>query len=320
MTYPPFKAHRSLKNPHLQTILANLYRPRAQLQLTYETIDIAHDQLELVWLKQHLSGKSSPQPTLLLIHGLEGSVHSAYIQAMMNQAKHHHDHFNVVTLHFRGCDGRVNQRAEGYHAGRSDDIAFAIHHLKQRGIGPIYAAGFSLGANALLKYLGENPTNPLQGAAAVSTPFDLAMACQQLEHPSNRLYQSRFLHGLKRTIQKKLDHGIALTISNERLQQLTSIRQIDEEVTAPIHGFHSAAHYYQSCSSQQFISAIQTPTLIIHAKDDPMIPLSCIPKQFPTACQTEIYDHGGHVGFLSGRYLPQRWLEKRLLHWFWQLT
>ncbi|ODN43157.1 YheT family hydrolase [Piscirickettsia litoralis] len=313
MTYPPFKAHWSIKNPHLQTILASLRKPNSTLKLSHEYVDIPGDQLELVWLNQHLI---HTQPILLLIHGLEGSAHSAYIQALMHQA--HHYHFSMVTLHFRGCDGRVNQLAEGYHAGQSQDIATVIDHLRQYYPNcPLFAAGFSLGANALLKYLGENSLNPLQGAAAVSTPFNLSSACAQLEKPANKLYQYSFLKSLKRTVQNKIDHGVDLSISKKRLQQLKTVRQIDEEVTAPTHGFNSAEHYYQSCSSQNFIADIKTPTLIIHAKDDPIIPASCIPAQFPSSCQAEIYDHGGHVGFLGqGRYLPQSWLEKRLLHWF----
>jgi predicted alpha/beta-fold hydrolase len=48
------------------------------------------------------------------------------------------------------------------------------------------------------------------------------------------------------------------------------IREFDDLITAKIHGFADAIDYYRQCSAMPLLSKITQPTLIIHAKDDPL--------------------------------------------------
>lgn len=221
-------------------------------------------------------------------------------------------------MHFRGCSGEPNRLARAYHSGDTADIAFFIKALKRRcGTFPVAAIGYSLGGNALLKYLGEQgKDSPLIAAVAVSVPYDLADGAQTLSRGVSRLYQWRLLKCLRMKIRAKFSTRQS-PIDLVKLRELDSFYRFDDAVTAPLHGFSGAEEYYRLSSSKQFLSRVHTPTLLIHSKDDPFMSKNAIPlvEELSDQVTLELSDRGGHVGFVGGivPWKADYWLESRII-------
>jgi predicted alpha/beta-fold hydrolase len=257
------------------------------------------------------------RPLVLVLHGLEGSARSAYALQLYRALREHG--IQAVGLNFRSCGGELNRTPRLYHSGETGDLAFVLQLLAQRfPERPLAAAGFSLGANVLLKYLGEvgarAPSGGLRAACAISIPFDLAAGARQLERGFARLYRRYLVAKLKRKTQAKA----SLLNGRVRLEKVARARtfpEFDDAVTAPIHGFADAWDYYRVSSCAPYLAAIRVPTLLIHAADDPFLPACAIPHQALRAnplLQALITERGGHVGFVTGPpWAPRFWAEEQ---------
>lgn len=251
---------------------------------------------------------------MLLQHGLEGSALRGYAL----NTYHELDKFGIPTvgLNFRSCSGELNKAKRLYHSGETEDTRFVVALLKQRYPNArLGAIGFSLGGNALLKYLGEEQENAkLTCAAAISVPFDLGAGADHLaESAMGRFYTRIFVKALIEKSQNK-QHVIAESCDFARGLKAQTFREFDDAITAPLHGFTGAEDYYTKSSSAQYLPNIRIPTLLIHSMDDPFLPAASIPysniKQNPKL-QAIITESGGHVGFIHGSPLkPRFWAEQ----------
>jgi len=232
--------------------------------------------------------------------------------------------FDSVVMHFRGCSGNDNRLPRSYHSGDSGDALEFITNLKQRYPNrKLYAIGYSLGANMLLKLLGELGENKLLAkAVCVSAPMLLDVCANKMNKGFSRYYQHRLLKDLKFALDTKYDkHNMQALIGLQRdnISKLKTFWQFDDVYTAPIHGFKSAEDYYAKSSAKRYLKTIQTPTLIIHSLDDPFMTPEVIPtdKELSKSIRLELTQHGGHVGFIAGSiFKPSYWLEKRVLAFF----
>lgn len=305
-----------LPTGHMQTWAAFLLK-RPIYPTSLESLLLADgDVLELHWL--HVDNPDAP--ILLLLHGLEGSVQSNYIQGMLHIAKL--NHWRAVVMHFRGCQGRINTIAQSYHAGKTDDLAFALNYIHQTfpAAKGFFAVGYSLGGNVLLKFLGENPQQKMiNKAVTISLPFDLKATTHFLQQGIRKYYEYRFLRTLKHSVACKIALGMNMPVNLNQLNKIHTLYDFDNQVTAPLHFFKDANDYYKSSSCKQFLSAINTPTLIIHAVDDPFVPAEVIPQQKEVSKQVNlaVQKHGGHVGFISsGKDVGIRyWLDTSILEY-----
>ena len=313
-------------NPHLQTVLASkLLRPAPppvrleRLELDDgDFVDLAHTEPATPGTPKRGSpagAAESPPPRVLLFHGLAGSLDSAYARGAM--AVLGARGFGVTLMHWRGCSGEPNRLARSYHSGESGDIARLVSLSGERHRGsPLYALGFSLGGNALLKYLGERGEDtPLAGALAVCPPLVLEVGATQLDRGIARGYRN-FLLGLMRAQHeaKRARHPeLGLPPAHEGLD---SFWRFDDELTAPLHGFAGVDDYYARCGARRFLGGIRRPTHILVARDDPFFTEAILPEAHELASETtlEIAEHGGHVGFLGTgkRGRPYRWLDDRV--------
>jgi hypothetical protein len=242
-------------------------------------------------------------------------------------------------MDLRGCGAGETLARLPYHSGRSEDAAAALRHISELCPGsPVVLMGFSLGANITLKLLGESPaTIPpnLERALAVCPPVDLARCVRQLQSGWCRMYDRFFV----RLLLRRLDARLRLTpdlplpdgwprlnsakragdsIGAKPWRAPQTLEEFDDRFTAPLSGYRSALHYYQSCSSLQFLPTIRIPTLVITANDDPIIPAA----QFDGVSWSASTRHisaagGGHMGFIGDRSSdPDRyWLDWRAVAW-----
>lgn len=314
-----FKSAWWLHNPHLQTLYPALLRKKHGLNRQRERLLTPDgDFLDLDW---HGDDK---RIIVILLHGLSGSSQSGYILGLQHSLKQ--QGLSSVALNFRGCSGEPNRLARCYHSGETEDIHFVYQTLQQRYPQAAFAAvGFSIGGNVLLKWLGEqgNKLN-LFAAVAICVPLILADCATKLDHGFSRVYRHQLLKELKDHIEHKKHHleSIGRTDEANKLRQLgdlSTIRsfwQYDDRVVAPLHGFRDVHDYYGRSSSRQFLPAIQIPTLLIQAEDDPFMPKTVLPEasELPPQVMMEIYTGGGHVGFVSGHRFCgiDYWLDTRI--------
>lgn len=306
-----FKPAWWLKGPHCQTIWPLLARRRIKnLFPRRERFELADgDFIDLDWV----GGEKGP--IVIILHGLEGSIKSGYVQGMLRVISQ--QGWRGACMHFRSCSGEPNRLSRLYHSGETLDIAEIVNQLWQREpYTPIAAIGFSLGGNVLLKWLGETGSyNPLVAAVAISVPFELAKVAEQISQGFSRIYQRHLLNALCKKTTWKFQHSIA-PFDMSSLKRLRTLREFDDFVTAPLHGFSHATDYYTRSSSRQYLKTIDVPTLLLQAKDDPLVGSQSLPLQDDLSAQVmfELSEHGGHVGFISGN-VPWRsfyWLEKRV--------
>jgi predicted alpha/beta-fold hydrolase len=257
---------------------------------------------------------------LLLLHGLEGTIRSHYLRGLLDQARRRG--WAADVLIFRGCNGQIPRAARFYHSGETGDLDFVVRRLVQDyPTQPLVAAGFSLGGNVLLKWLGEQGSRvPLQlkATVAVSVPYDLERGSRHIERGFSRLYTRHFLATLRRKALAKLAHHPGL-FDEARLNEARTLYDFDETVTAPVHGFKGASDYYSRSSSLQFLTGIRRRTLLVSAYDDPFLPREVLDGVVKVArgnpaLIVEFHEHGGHVGFIAGRvpWQPIYYAEERI--------
>ncbi len=232
--------------------------------------------------------------------------------------------FSSVLMHFRGCSGKENLLARSYHSGDSGDASEYITSLTNKHPkSKLFAIGYSLGANMLLKLLGEKKEASLLSAAvAVSPPLQLDICARQMDKGFSKFYQHMLLQDLKASLDKKYDkHDMnsIISLKRENIKKLKTFWDFDGAYTAPVHGFTSAQDYYSKSSSRQYLKNIKQPTLIIHSLDDPFMTPDILPSknEISSSVMLEVSKKGGHVGFISGSlFKPKYWTEQRIIKFF----
>lgn len=317
-TPTPFQPPGWLTNRHAQTLFTSspLCRPPSP-RWRREIVELPDgDFVEAHW--QDPAGAAAGV-TLVLLHGLEGSSDATYARMLAPAAAERG--WRLVVLHARDCGERRNRLPRRYHAGETGDLRHFMGRLAATGPDDRFiAAGYSLGGNMLLKYLGEEGAeSPFAAAAAVSVPFDLQDSADALNRGFSRFYRWYLLRRMKTAMKRKFTPDSA-PFDWEAAVRARDFVAFDDIVTAPLHGFRDAAHYYGECSSGRYLGAVRTPTLILNARDDPFMSPAAIPEaaELPEAIRLEITEAGGHIGFVTGRvpWRPAYWLPARLLDWF----
>lgn len=306
MIYHPPKLYF---NGHLETILPAITRKVNEVNYERERINTSdEDFLDLDWLIR------GSKDLIIISHGLEGDSHRPYVKGMAKAF--YQDQFDVLAWNYRGCSGEVNKKLRFYHSGATDDLDEVIDHSIKKGYQRIYLIGFSLGGNITLKYLGEKGAkiNPkIKGGVTFSVPLNLHSSCITISKRSNFIYSKRFLINLKKKVKVKFEK-MPDQLDVSKLDEIQTLIAFDDNYTAPIHGFKDAVHYYESCSSINFLDSIAVPTLIVNALNDPFLADDCYPHealQQHTYVKLETPKRGGHVGFTAFNEEKLYWSEKR---------
>lgn len=299
-----FTPHPLLKNAHLMTIVPGMIpRGYRDVQGTVERVFTMDGDNRIL---AHCTFKYSANanPTVILVHGLEGSSQSSYMRGLARKALA--AGMNVVRLNLRNCGGTAHLTKTLYNAGLSGDVLAVAKQLRDvDGCENIFAVGYSLGGNIVLKAAAEASETKegcqlLAGVCAVSPSIDLALSVVALARGINRIYELRFLGGLKEKIRmrNKLSPGV---YDVGRLKLIDTIYDFDDTYTAPHSGYGTADNYYRTASALPLLDAIRIPTFIITAQDDPIVPFEsfCSDKINNRFIRLLAPEHGGHGGFYS---------------------
>ncbi|MES0872948.1 hydrolase [Sinimarinibacterium thermocellulolyticum] len=306
-----FEPHPLLRGPHAQTMVPALLRPTPKLALRRERLELPDgDFVDLAW-----AGPARGSRLAVLVHGLTGGFQSKYLRGTARELIARG--WRVVILQLRGGGDEPNRHARCYHHGDTGDLRHLWRVLRQRDPGVrLAAAGWSLGANVLLKALGEEGTTaPVEAAAAACAPFRLLPCAEKLRRGTARLYQARLLRDLKAIVARK-HAAVPAPVDMDAVLAARDFIEFDDRYTAPLNGFRDARDYYERCECGGFVGAIRRPTLIVNARDDPFMTPAVLPRASALAppVTLEVSRRGGHVGFIAadahGR--PYCWLEPHL--------
>jgi uncharacterized protein len=309
---------KPLRNAHLMTMAAAFWRRRFPRLPRSAPREFDTEPGTRVRGECHWQQAPREHPTLVLLHGLEGRSDSGYMMGTAEKAWV--SGFNVVRLNQRNCGGTEDLTETLYHSGLSCDIRSVILELIGRDELPeIFAAGFSMGGNLVLKMageFGESAPPQVRGFAAVAPSFDLASCADALEKPSNFFYELHFVRRLKRRMRYKASL-FPERYPDDGMSHIRTVRQFDDRITARHCGFQDAADYYARSSANRLIGGIRRPTLILTAQDDPFVPF----ESFQDGALREnphitlvAPKHGGHCGFISEQRGEERfWSEARIV-------
>ena len=322
-----YRAPVWLPGGHAQTIYAARFAPRPAVRYRRERWETPDgDFIDLDWGQTTVSsapageGKRGLSPLVVLFHGLEGGSGSHYALALMAEVVRHG--WRGVVVHCRGCGGEENRLPRAYHSGDTAEADWILRRLAAGRAGaPLYAAGVSLGGNVLLKWLGEagaSAREVVKRAAAVSAPVDLSAAGDALDGGINLMYRRNFLGTMRKKALAKLKRYPGL-YDAARVRAASTLREFDDIVTAPLHGFADVDDYWTRASSKPWLPHIAVPTLMINARNDPFLPAAALPEpaEVAPAVVLEQPATGGHGGFVSGPFPGNLgWLPRRILDFF----
>jgi predicted alpha/beta-fold hydrolase len=312
---PDYRPPWWYRGRHLQTLWGPMLRPSGRPRLRRERLDTPDgDFLDLDWLEP----APAAAPLVVILHGLEGSFRSHYVRGLCREAARLG--LRAVVMNFRSCSGELNRAARLYHSGETSDLDWVLDRLERREPGARRGlVGVSLGGNVTLKWLGErgeDASDRVAAAAAISTPFHLAGCVRALDVGLSRaLYTASFLRTLRAKIRAKA-HLYRGRIDLPAALGARTFTEYDRFVTAPIYGFADEHDYWARSSSAAFLVKIRRPTLLINAVNDPFIPPSGLPRdevaQSPWI-EAAFVPEGGHAGFLEGPWGARSWAERRAL-------
>lgn len=296
-----FDPGRWLRNGHAMTVYVWTRRRAYALPKPVDRL-FRVDPESHVMARCYWQAEPAACPTLLAIHGLEGSHTGHYMPGLAEQAWRRG--WNALLLNQRNCGGTERLSPRLYHSGLTADPLAVIRELTGRdGLTRIGVVGYSLGGNLTLKLAGELGADggAVRAVAAVSPTIDLDRCVRAIERKVNIAYQLNFMRQLRGRL-RRMATAWPGQFDVEPLGRIWTIRQFDDVYTAPHHGFGDASNYYHQASAMRVADRVRLPALLIAAEDDPVVPVAQFRDEAiagNAAVTVHIERHGGHCGFFS---------------------
>ena len=319
--FPGFQPHPLLKGGHRQTLFSFLLRGAGHSAGTTQHAIELPDGDRLILHDNQPDRWGTGDPVAVLLHGLAGCHDSAYMVRVGEKLTARG--IRVFRLDHRGCGAGTHLARFPYSAGCSDDVRLTLKRTRTICPGSRCAVvGFSLSGNIILKMLGEDGAqsdgvpSAVTCAMAINPPIDLALCGEALGQRQNRIYERHFVRLLCRQV----------ALRSSRFPDAPKpvwdsppggLREFDDTYTAPASGYSGVNDYYAQCSGNQFVDSIRVPTLILTARDDPLIPVRSFQSISTPYVKTVITSHGGHLGYI-GRHSgdpDRRWMDWRIVDW-----
>ncbi len=310
---PPFRPAWYCRGRHLQSVWGYYLRKRPRIPWRRERWDTPDGDFVDV---DFLDADDPDAPTLLVLHGLEGSADSHYVRGAAARARALG--WRTLALNYRSCSGEPNRNPRFYHCGETGDPGFVAGRILERFSGPLVLAGFSLGGNVLLKWLGEcgdGVSARIRGAACISASINPAACAKVLDSVAGYFYRWHLLSSVKRKAERfvKLHPGL---IDIEGVRRARTFHHFDRLVIAPLYGFRDELDYYEKADASPYLPHVRVKTLILSAEDDPIVPPHVFPHR--EVAESEwlsgvLVKNGGHVGFVAGGNprSPAYWAEEQ---------
>ncbi len=305
------------RNKHWSTIYPSVFRKIPAVVYQRERIELLDgDFLDVDW------SRKNGRKLVVVLHGLEGSADRPYVRGVINIMNE--VGWDGLGLNFRGCSGEPNRLSRGYHSGETGDLKLLLEKIiSENDYETINLVGFSLGGNVTMKFLGElgpDLSALIKRAVGISVPIDLYESCLEIQRFHNRIYLNSFLKSLKEKVQLK-ENVLVDQVDLEQIFKAKDFFEFDGLVTAPLHGFSSASHYYKASSSLPYLPKITIPVLLINALNDTFLSETSYPIELAKSSKNihlATPKYGGHVGFVTRHPNNIYWTEEMVRDFFLQ--
>lgn len=233
----------------------------------------------------------------------------------------------AIVFNSRATSDSPVTTAQFYSASWTGDLRDVVKHVAAKyPSSRIFAAGWSLGANILTRYLGEEGDKCIvEAAAALCNPFNLTVSDQNFQRGFNRLYDFNLAKSLRR-IYKNHHHlfveatARGIKYDPDRALNAKTIRDFDDAITRISFGWDSVDQYYAQSSSSLSVPSVKVPLLVVQSHDDPIAPSQAIPFDDLEAnekCLLVMTPSGGHLGWCtSPDVLGPPWTDQAVLEYF----
>ncbi|KAK7404278.1 hypothetical protein VNO78_05042 [Psophocarpus tetragonolobus] len=297
-------------NRHLETIFAAVFRSVPDVTLRRHCLRTQDGgAVSLDWVSGDDRRLPSDSPLVILLPGLTGGSEDAYVRHMLVRARS--EGWRVVVFNSRGCGDSPVTTPQFYSASFLGDLRDVVSHVTcTYPNANVYAVGWSLGANILVRYLAQESHNcPLSGAVSLCNPFNLVVADEDFRKGFNIIYDKALSKALRKIFNKHilLFEDIGGEFNIPLAAKAKSVREFDDALTRVSFGFKSVDEYYSNSSSSDSIKHVRTPLLCIQAANDPIAPSRGIPREDieeNSNCLLIVTPKGGHLGWVAGDEAP----------------
>ncbi|KAF8754603.1 alpha/beta hydrolase fold [Rhizoctonia solani] len=282
-------------------------------------------------------------PIVVVLHGLSGGSHESYVRSILSQVCASPANgglgYRAVVVNFRGCAGVPLTSPQFYSAGHTEDIRIALSYIqKTYPRARLTGLGFSLGANVLVRYLGEEgEKSRLDAGCALGCPWNLVDNSKNLE--GSFFYRNVYSRAMGGNLLKLLSRHLK-TLAKLPPSRLTphipkafslrspTLKQVDAHLTiiagghSPPFPFPSPDEYYEWARSDTHVGMVRVPLLAINAADDPIVRTLPVEAALESKCVVlAVTPKGGHLGWFEGgspfrrTRPPPRWIRKPVSEW-----
>ncbi|RKP26823.1 Alpha/Beta hydrolase protein [Syncephalis pseudoplumigaleata] len=328
-----FRSTPWLANGHFQTAWAAYGSINDAYPIVYERelLDLPDGgQVALDWTPSRPTPDTAAMPIFIVVTGLTGGSQEDYVRSLLTRLTlahvaddEHGTHAPVcrgVVMNFRGCANTRITTPRLYCGAWTDDLRYVVSYIREQcPDAELGAAGFSLGSNVLVKYLGEEgEACPFKFAMSISNPFDFLAGSLALERGllGRTIYSPQLCKNLQQVYlthydQLKLDPRL----DAEKIMKAKTIREFDRYATSVLFGYDTVDDYYRDASSSRWITRVRVPLLCLNACDDPVTSIEGAPydeiriNPFVIIATTSC---GGHIGWFENMLRPRRWSDKPL--------
>ncbi|KIX10601.1 uncharacterized protein Z518_01685 [Rhinocladiella mackenziei CBS 650.93] len=339
---PPCRLNPLLFNGHLQTIWSVLTRESVPIyykrqmfenddptytgQFAVDFVTSPHQESDpnlpprtTYFTEQEWKNIGSPdnRPMLVMLHGLSGGSHELYLRHVLAPLVEDGG-WDACVIISRGCSKTKVTTSVLYNARATWDIRHTVKWLKKTFPNrPLFGIGFSLGANIMTNYLGEEGSNcAFKAAVVLSNPWDLQASSLALQRTwfNRTAYSKTMGQNMKMLFETHFEQiSMNPKIDVDLVRKGKYLHEFDRYVQGPTWGYPTEGAYYRDASSVDSLLAIRVPFLAIHAEDDPVTASEALPREevqqtpFGVLCTTTT---GGHLS----------WFELGGTRWFAKVT
>lgn len=283
------------KNAHFSTIYAGKFKKFKSPEYNREEIDLADGD----FLEIDFNLKNKSKKAVILCHGLEGNSQRTYINSCATLFLE--NDYSIFAWNNRTCSGKMNRLPKLYHHASIEDLDAVVKFALNKGIEQVYLIGFSMGGAQVLNYLGriDEIDSRVKAGVSVSVPIEIKASADSLKKGFNKVYMYNFLIGLKQKLKIKASQFPEI-IQIDKVKQIKDFDFLDDNFTAPLHGFTDRHDYYYKVSPARSLANVTHPVLILNSYDDPFLGEGCFPIDFAKenkVVHLETVNYGGHCAF-----------------------
>lgn len=283
------------KNAHFSTIYAGKFKKFKSPEYNREEIDLADGD----FLEIDFNLKNKSKKAVILCHGLEGNSQRTYINSCATLFLE--NDYSIFAWNNRTCSGKMNRLPKLYHHASIEDLDAVVKFALNKGIEQVYLIGFSMGGAQVLNYLGriDEIDSRVKAGVSVSVPIEIKASADSLKKGFNKVYMYNFLIGLKQKLKIKASQFPEI-IPIDKVKQIKDFDFLDDNFTAPLHGFTDRHDYYFKVSPARSLANVTHPVLILNSYDDPFLGEGCFPIDFAKenkVVHLETVNYGGHCAF-----------------------